>query len=220
MKKYCMLLIVFFVLLGCESSEQKQARLKQEKKQAEIKAAELKSKTEAEEKLKADQAAKAKAETEKAAEEKKLKLAKVLNKFVKTKDKFDGSVTYRHKNYNYYNNRNGITLCAKIDNGTVFANSVYVSSDWIFHKSFIVKVGQTTEEFSGEVVTNVVDGVVEDVYLNSIDSEKLLKLIATADPNSPIMVRLLGTYRHDFNLRSSHRQAIKDTWELYQLLKS
>jgi hypothetical protein len=190
------------------------------KKQIPIpKAAELKAKTEAEAKQKAEQAAKAKAEADKAAEAKKAALSKILLKFVKSKDKFDGSVTYRHKNYNYYNNSNGTTLFTQIQDGSIHANSVYLSSDWIFHKTFIVKIGDTTEEFSGRVTTNVVSGVIEDVYLNSSDSENLVKLIATAEPNTPIMVRLLGNYRHDFNLRSSHRQAMKDTWELYQLLK-
>jgi hypothetical protein len=57
------------------------------------------------------------------------------------------------------------------------------------------------------------------VNLNSGSSEALAEQIANADLKKPVMVRLLGKYRHDFNLRSVHRQAIKETWELYQLLK-
>ena len=213
----CILLVL--TLFGCESAAQKQAKIEQENALA----AQVKAKTDAAEKVKAELAAKAKAEAEaeakKIAETKKNALTKILSKFVKTKDKFDQTVTYRHKNYNYYNNQNGTTLCANIQDGTIFANSVYVDDDWIFHKSFIVKVGEKTEEFDGKDTTNVVNDVIEDVYLNATDSNRLLNLIASADPKVPIMVRLLGKYRKDFTLRSSHRQALKDTWELYQLLK-
>lgn len=215
MKKYLILLIILIALVGCESAEQKQAKLNQEKKQA----AELKAKSEAEEKLKAEQAAKAKAEAEKVAAENKAKLSKVLQRFRKTTDKFNGKVTYTHKSYTPYFNTNGTTIMAEIQDNNIFCNSTYINDDWIFHTDFTVKTGDETSDYTGGSQHEVINGIAEAVNLNSSSSEALAKQIATADPKKPVMVRLRGKYQHDFNLRSTHRQAIKDTWELYQLLK-
>lgn len=201
-------------LLGCESVTEKQAKIEREKGLA----AEVKAKADAEQKAKAEQEAKAKADAEKAAKEKKEIIAKLLPKFVKTKDKMDNTITYRHKNYNYYNNRNGTTIYCEVQDGKLYANSVYVNDQWVFHDHFIVKAGDSTQEFSGREQTNVVDNCIEDVYLNSADSEQLVKLITSAPAGIPVMVRLLGKYRHDYNLRAAHRQAINDTWKLYQAL--
>lgn len=212
------LILVFVILsiLGCESAEQKQEKIDQEKKQA----AELKAKTDAEVKTKAEQAAKAKVEAEKAAEIKKMTLTKLLPKFRKIVDKFDNSVTYRHKNYTQYLNTNGTGIVAEIVDDSLFCHSTYVSSDWIFHSSFTVKTGETTNDYSGRTQHEVVNGIAEAVHLNASLSQSLAEQIATADPSKPIMIRLIGKYRHDFNLKPAHRQAIKDTWELYKLLKS
>lgn len=220
MLKNFMLLTILILLVGCESAEQKQLKLNEEKKQAEIKAAELKTKTDAEEKLKAEQAAKIKADAEKAAEEKKVKLAKLLPKFKKTIDKFDNTVRYLHKNYTSYLNTNGTGIVAIIIDQSLFCHSTYVSSDWIFHTGFTVKTGETQNDYSGREQREVVNGIAEAVHLNSSDSQDLVQQIATAEPNKPVMIRLHGKYKHDFNLKATHRQAIKDTWELYQLLKN
>lgn len=220
MKIYGILLIVLIALVGCESAEQKQAKLNEEKKQAEIRAAELKAKTDAEDKLKAEQAAKAKAELEKTEAAKKTALAKLLPKFRKSVDKFDSTVTYLHKNYTPYSNTNGIGIMAKIFDNSIHCASAFVSSDWIFHTSFTVKTGDTVRDYSGRKRHDVINGIAETVNVNSSDCEDLVKQIAEAAPNKPVMVRLLGKYRYDFNLKATHRQAIKDTWELYQLLKN
>lgn len=214
MVRLLLVALLAVLLLGCESATEKQAKAEA----AQAKVAQAKAKAEAEQKVRAEQEAKAKAEAEKTAQKKKATVDSLLKKFVKTKDKFDGSVSYRHKSYGYYDNANGTTIRCSIDNGTFFAHSVFVNGDWIFHESFLVKAGEVSEEFSGKEQREVVNGIVEDVYLNSHDSESLAKLVSSASPNKPVMVRLLGKYRHDYNLRAAHRQAIKDTWDLYKAL--
>lgn len=223
MSRYCLVFVVVMMTLsGCESAAQKQDKLEQEKKIT----AQVKAKAEAEEKLKTEQLVKAKAESEKtkneaekAAKAKKVRFVKLLPKFHKSKDKFDGSVTYRHKNFTPYSNTNGTGIVAKIFDNDIYCYSAFVNSDWIFHKEFSVKTGDIVKDYDGKENHEVIDGIVETVSLNSSSSEELVKQIASASSNKPIMVRLLGKYRHDFNLRASQRQAIKDTWELYQLLK-
>jgi hypothetical protein len=168
--------------------------------------------------VKAASEAKAKAAADAAKKEQEAKKAKLLKDFNKDVDKFTNDVTYRHKSMSKYWNC-GTTLNLKLQDGTLLLQSSYNGSDWIFHDHFIVKIGEVSKEYTGRNKHEVINHCDEAVFLDAGDSKSLVEFIATADPKLPVMVRLVGHYRKDFQLSAEKRKGIIETWELSKILK-
>jgi hypothetical protein len=138
--------------------------------------------------------------------------------FTYEKDEFNNSIRYRHRSYSKYNNGSGTTIRAWIWNNELSCTSVYVADDWIFHESFLVKIGDKTIEASGRTKHEVVSGVIENVYPNQATEDEILLFIA-ANPKADVRVRLSGKYYKDYTLRKVHHEAICQTVELWNALK-
>jgi hypothetical protein len=148
----------------------------------------------------------------------KKRLAQLKPHFVTTVDEFNNTTTIRHKAFSKYMNGNGTTIEAEIFDRKLSVESQYVADDWIFHKSFTVKIGNEMRGASGRTREEVVQGVCEIVAPDSTDSEQIARFIASAG-NIPVRVRLDGKFYKDYTLKSVHQKAIAETVEYYDLLK-
>lgn len=202
---------VVLLLTSCESQGEKAARAAAERQAAE------------QNRLTEETIRKVVAHDAKMAAEKKiakrLAFEKMKINFAKENDQFENEITWRHKSYTKYFNTNGNGIVAKISGNRIFCYSAYVADDWIFHRSFIVKIGDSQRTFSGEERHEVVDGIAECVHLNSSDSKDLVRFVAESDPKQPVMMRFVGKYYKDITLSQRHRNAITETWHLYNSLQ-
>lgn len=156
------------------------------------------------------------------------RLAQLKTHFVITKDEFNGVVTYRHRAFSKYMNGNGTTIKAEIrekdgHNG-IFAESQFVSDDWIFHTSYELRADGVIPVASlGETQREVINGggiceVVRSTPEVSVIIAAAIK--AAADHHKPVRVRLEGKFYKDYTLRPVYEKAIAETYELYSLIAS
>ena len=148
----------------------------------------------------------------------KHRLGELLKKFVVEKDEFDNKTTYRHKAWSRYYNANGTTLRARIIDRNLYLDSAYVGSDWLFHKEFVVKVGDTQLGAEDDDPRHDVNsgGVCELVSAPPGKSVAMAQQIANS--KEPVRIRLTGRNYRDYTLREEHRRAIAETLELWKLL--
>jgi hypothetical protein len=145
------------------------------------------------------------------------RLGELKKHFNVTVDEFDKSTTFRHKTFSKYMNGNGTTIEVEIVDNRIFAQSQYVSDQWIFHEDFVLKVGNQQMTASGRTQHEVVSGIVETVSPNASQSQAVAEFIARAG-NTPVRVRLEGKFYKDYTLRPIHQKAITETVELWHLL--
>ena len=98
----------------------------------------------------------------------------------------------------------------------------FYSSDWVSHSYIKIKIGNETKQTSAvESRTDVLDGgnIVETNFYTSTSDMLILKWIAE-NYKKEIMVRFYGKeYYDDITLPMSEKIAIKETYDLYKLLK-
>lgn len=154
------------------------------------------------------------------------KLPKMEKKFLKKTDEFNGNTWYTHKTWGkYYPNRK--TLVAKVNsNGFIYLKSNYYSSDWLFHTSIKVKIGNKkykTLDVPRYSENNDTDNSGGDIWesVSYLESDNgIIKAIAE-NVNSKVLVRFNGSKHYDESTLSTRdKNAIKDCYELSNLLKS
>jgi hypothetical protein len=147
------------------------------------------------------------------------RLKALLKKFNVSKDEFNNRVTYRHNSFSRYYNSNGTTLRAQVVNRTFYLDSAYVGEDWLFEKSFTVKVGEKQITASDESPKHDTDDGVVDELIGTFDARAvaMANLIASAN-GQPVRVRLSGETYKDYTLAEPYRKAITETLELWKLL--
>lgn len=146
------------------------------------------------------------------------RLKALSTKFSVAKDEFNKRVTYRHKAYSRYYNGNGTILRASIVGTTFYLDSAYVGDDWIFQKSFTVKVGDKQMTASDDSPKHDVDSGVVDELIGTFDARAVVMADLIANANGqPVRVRLAGQRYKDYTLREVYRKAIAETLELWKL---
>jgi hypothetical protein len=160
----------------------------------------------------------------------------ISEKFSSDVDKMDDKTIYIHKqllNEEYLkydlgnfldNKRKAILTKVVVSNGIpkIYFYSNYFSSDWLFHKKMKIKIGDVSKETTTvKGLTEVLDGgnVLERNTYNSSNDLAILKWIAE-NSSEEIMVRLYGKdYYDDFTIPMNEKMAIKETYDLYKLMK-
>jgi hypothetical protein len=147
------------------------------------------------------------------------RLKALLTKFNVTKDESNKRTTYRHKTFSRYSNPNGTNLSAEVVDKTFYLESVFVGADWMFEKSFTVKVGDKQITASDDSPMHNRDaGVVYELILASdARGVAMANLIANAH-GQPVRVRVSGTTYNEYTLSAPCRSAIAQTLELWKLL--
>ena len=146
-------------------------------------------------------------------------LKALLTKFTVTKDECKKQVTYRHNAFSQYYNANGTTLRAEVVDRTFYLTSVYVGEDWMFEKSFTVKVGDKQIKAHDDSPKHDRDseGVYEMIIASEARGVAMADLIANAN-GQPVRVRVSGTTYKDYTLAERYGSAITQTLELWKLL--
>jgi hypothetical protein len=168
---------------------------------------------------------------------KPLTKSNIDEKFYIDIDKMDNKKTYIHKNladkdlikYNLgygidYENKAILTKVV-LSNGIpkISFISNFYGSDWIFHSYVKIKIGDVTKQTTPvKGKTEVLDGgkVVETNYYSLPTDLAILKWIAD-NYTKEITVRFYGKdYYDDITIPMSEKLAIKETYDLYNLLKT
>jgi hypothetical protein len=156
-------------------------------------------------------------------EEIKKNFEKLKQKFNFKKDEFQDIGFYTHKTWGkYYQNRKTLTSGVNSD-GYAWLRSNYSSNDWLFHTSIYVliddkKLSSPTVETYNENNIQENDGgrIWEIVTYNNTD---ILKEIA-GNLDKIIKVRFNGSQHYDdTTLSKSDKQALKDCYELSEMIK-
>jgi len=112
----------------------------------------------------------------------------------------------------------------KVDSrGDIYLESQYYADDWLFHTRIEVKIGDKIFK-SKDVPLFSANNIHEpsgDIIWENVtytDDNGIIKAIAESG-NTPVKVRFIGKYYDDFTLSSKDKQAIKDSYELSQLIK-
>lgn len=157
----------------------------------------------------------------------KKELPKMESKFYKNTDEINGNTWYTHKRFtNSYPNRK--TLVASVhSSGLIFLKSNYYSSDWIFHTKIQVKVGEKvfeTKEVKSYDDDNYTFNTGGDVWelVTFDEGNEGLDIIKSISNNidKKVYVRFTGDKVYDeTNLNDKDKIAIKESYELYKLLK-
>jgi hypothetical protein len=157
-------------------------------------------------------------------------------KFYVDIDKMDGKKIYIHKNlinqeyikynlgyfldYNWKNILSEVTLINGIPKIVFMSN--FTSSDWLFHTYIKIKIGNVTKQTRETTgIREVLKGgrIVERNTYNSITDLQILKWISE-NYNKEILVRFYGKdYYDDITLSTNDKLALKETYELYTILK-
>lgn len=161
----------------------------------------------------------------------------IEDKFFIDIDKMDNKKTYIHKSlvnkelikYNLgyaidYKNKailSKVVLSKGIPKISFISN--FYSSDWIFHTYVKIKIGDITKQTSPvKGKTEVLDGgnIVETNYYSLATDLVILKWIAD-NYTKEITVRFYGKdYYDDITIPMTEKLAIKETYDLYNLLKT
>ncbi len=143
------------------------------------------------------------------------------------KDEFKDVGFYIHKFQTVDNSYNRKCLKTHINsNGYIYLEDQYYADDWIFHTSMQVKIGDNiykssvVETYSDQNKTENSGGSVwENITYTEDQDEKIIKAIAD-NADKEIKVRFNGKqYYSDFTLSQKDKQAIKDGYELSELIK-
>jgi hypothetical protein len=168
---------------------------------------------------------------------KPLTKANIAEKFFIEKDKMDNKKTYIHKNLvnkEYLKYDLGYVLDFEneaILTKVIYSNGIprisfisnYYADDWIFHTYVKVRIGDLRKQtIPVQGKREVLDGgkVLETNYYTTPSDIAILKWIAD-NYKKEILVRFYGKdYYDDITLPMSEKLAIKETYDLYNLLKT
>lgn len=168
---------------------------------------------------------------------KPLTKSNIDDKFFIDIDKMDNKKTYIHKNFAdkeliKYNlgfeldyEQKAILTKVVIANGVpkISFISNYYGSDWIFHSYVKIKIGELTKQTTSvKGRTKVLNDakVVETNYYSLATDLAVLKWIAD-NYTKEITVRFYGKdYYDDISIPMTEKLAIKETYDLYNLLKT
>ena len=157
----------------------------------------------------------------------KKQLADLKTKFDYKYDEFEKKGWYTAKSQSAESTSYKTLLRAFVNNsGYIYLASQYHGDDWIFHTKATVKIGDTvytTEDIpsydSNNERTNSTGGVWEEISFIGGKDNGILKAIAESG-DLPIKVRLSGDQDlKDFTLSQKDQQAIKDAYQLSDLIK-
>jgi hypothetical protein len=215
MKRLFLLLTISAFFYACDSEQAEKERLKKEAIADSLARIE---------KLRADSIAKA--DSISRAENLK-KLEGLKKKFIFEKDEFRNIDWYYHKNWGkHWLNRKGLT--ASVNSfGDIYLKSNYHATDWLFHTQIQVKIedevleSSIAETYSNNHLTEVRGGSIWEAnyYTNGRDKRILRKIAENAEKR--IKVRFIGSpYYYDITLSKIDKYAIKDCYELAQLLQT
>jgi hypothetical protein len=162
-------------------------------------------------------------EKEKTLAESRKKLDKLKRNFTYKKDEFQDIGFYTHKSYGkYWPNRKTLTSGVN-SSGYAWLRSNYSDDDWLFHTSIHVLVGErkltspTVETFSEKNKTDNNGGRIWEVV--TYDNTEILREIAE-NTDKTIKIRFNGReFYNDATLSASDKQALKDCYELGELIK-
>jgi RNA polymerase subunit RPABC4/transcription elongation factor Spt4 len=168
---------------------------------------------------------------EKTIKQNKETLEKLKQNFIFESDEFKGGGWYTHKNQIVDKTYNRTYLRTHVSaDGNIYLSSHYYdissryhSSDWIFHKKVLVKIGATvleTDEIShfNQERENSSGSIWEVNHYTKNRDNGIIKLIAE-NYDQEIKVRFVGKYDIDIVLADQDKVAIKESYELSELLK-
>ena len=155
--------------------------------------------------------------------ESRKKLENLKHKFTYKKDEFQDIGFYTHKRWgNYWPNSKTLTSGVN-SSGFAWLRSNYSADDWLFHTSVHVLIGDkkltspTVETFNKNNKTDNSGGRIWEVV--TYDNTEILKEIAQ-NTDKTIKIRFNGReFYNDAILSSADKQALKDCYELAELIK-
>ena len=153
----------------------------------------------------------------------KKEFEKLKNKFTYKYDDFKGGGFYTHKTFGKYKPRRKTLTSGVNSEGYYWLRSNYYSNDWLFHHTIQVLIGEmkyTSEKVESYENNNIHDNsggkVYEQITFNDIS---ILKQIAQ-NTDQKIKIRFIGDkYHDDATLSSKDKQALKDCYELGEIIK-
>lgn len=210
-KKILIALFVMISIVGCQDNKPKEST--QQKDIVDLV-----------QKQKSDSIAKA---NEALREENKKRLGVLKKNFKFKQDEFNNVGWYTHKYQTVENIWNRKCLKTRVSStGYIYFESHYYADDWLFHTRIEVKIGDKI--FKSEDVPTYSDdnrtensggSIWENVSYTGDNDNGIIKAIAESG-DTPVKVRFIGKYYYDdFTLSSKDKQAIKDSYELSQLIK-
>jgi len=142
-------------------------------------------------------------------------------------DEFKKIGWYTQKKHTVEKMLTKICLYAHINNsGIIYLEDQYYAKDWIFHTNIQVKIGDKI--LQSEIIPTSqrenthenYDGYIwENIHYTDGRDNGILQAIAE-NSNTEIKIRFVGEqYHYDFILPKIDKEAIKETYELYQLFK-
>ena len=159
------------VLINCESEESRAEKARVAAQQAEERERIEQEKKAEEERVRAEKLA----ETAKLIDEANKTVARLKPRFKYEQDKFTKYAWYTHRNYPSYCTTSIRAYICQNPDGYVnlLVRSEYCGSQWLFHKKFIVKIGEIQREYSGERKSGVYSNaeVWENIYVDVDISE-------------------------------------------------
>jgi len=159
-------------------------------------------------------------------EEDKARLADLKTKFDYNYDEFEEKGWYTPKTQIVENTFNKNLLRVHVNNsGYAYLSDQYYGDDWIFHTRIEVKIGDTIYKSSdipsydpSHRTDNYGGSVWETISYTGGRDNGIMKAIAESG-SSTVKVRFTGGDGvHDFTLAKRDQQAIKDSYELSQLI--
>jgi len=175
-----------------------------------------------------EEVAKKQAEEQAALEADKKRLEVLKNNFNYEYDEFENKGWYTHKNQTTDNSWNRIFLKVPVSSlGYGYLESDYYGDNWIFHTRVEVKIGDATYVYRTEDIPSFdpnnhranSSSVWETVSYTAGRDNGIVKAIAESG-DAIIRVRFAGGERiKDITLSKRDQQAIKDSYELLQLIE-
>jgi hypothetical protein len=216
MKKLLFILTITVITFGCNNSttDAKKGTIDSTKK----------TKPDSVKRAEADSIAKAN-EIDKANNIKKRDLLK--KNFVYKKDEFNNIGWYIQKSQTVDASWNRKCLKTHVNSdGYIYLEDQYYADDWIFHTSIQVKIGdsiynsEVIETFNANNKTENSGGSVwENINYTDGKDNGIIKAIAS-NVGKEVKVRFNGKeYYSDFTLSTRDKQAIKESYELSELIK-
>lgn len=221
MRKLLIVLTVTAVTISCQNQAKRDNQTDTKKETIDLV---QKQKNDSIQKAKEDSIAKVNAAQ---LEENKKRLAVLKKNFKYKEDEFNKTGWYTHKNQTVDNSWNRKCLKAHVNsNGYIYLEDQYYSEDWIFHSRIEVKIGdniyksEDVPTYSEDNKTENSSGSVwENVSYTGDKDNGIIKAIAES-VDKPVKVRFIGReYYSDFTLSNKDKQAIKDSYELSNLIK-
>jgi hypothetical protein len=155
------------------------------------------------------------------------KLEDLKTKFNYQYDEFDSKGWYFHKTQVVQNTFDKKVLKVYVNNsGYAYLTDQYYADDWLFHTRLEVKIGDTVYKtddiptYDSNNSTEIGSGSIwENISYTAGRDNGIIKAIAESG-TTPIKVRFAGDHGvYDMTLSERDRQAIKDAYELAELIK-